>query len=303
MRAVRIAQIDAFTARPFGGNPAGVVLDADGLSDEEMAAIAREMNLAETAYLLPTSRAGADHRLRWFTPKMEVEFCGHATVATVHAMLAGGRLGDPARETGRVTFDTLVGLLPVTVEQTHEGVTVIWLEPRLAELSECHVPLEPLRSALGLAVEDQDASLPVALTPDKDLVIPCRRLAALRGLRPAMQTLGDLGQAHGLRGVCVTTRETVEPTSTLHSRFFGPHVGIPEDPVTGSVHASLGVYAFTIEAIPRTDGIHRFVAEQGDSLGRPGRLTVEVTVGGGRPTRVRVGGQAVTVLEGTLFLP
>jgi PhzF family phenazine biosynthesis protein len=154
-----------------------------------------------------------------------------------------------------------------------------------------------------LAVEDQDASLPVVLTPDKDLVIPCRRLAALRGLRPAMQALGDHGRAHGLRGICVTTRETVERGSTLHSRFFAPHVGIPEDPVTGSVHASLGVYAFAIGALPRSDGIHRFVAEQGDSLGRPGRLTVEITVAQGHPTRVRVGGQAVTVLEGTLFLP
>ena len=303
MRAVRIVQVDAFTTRPFGGNPAGVVLDADGLTDAEMAAIAGEMNLAETAYVTRTKREGADHRLRWFTPKMEVEFCGHATVATVHAMLAAGRLGDPATGAGRVTFDTLVGLLPVTVVRNADGGTVIWLEPRVPELTPHDVPLEIVRSALGLSEEEQETSLPVVRTADQDLVIPCRRLAAVHALRPDMNRLAEVGRSLTLRGICVTTRETVERTSTLHSRFFAPHVGIPEDPVTGSAHASLGVYAHTVGALPPGDGVHQFIGEQGDCLGRPGRVLVQVVVEQGRPTRVRVGGQAVTVLEGTLFLP
>lgn len=194
-------QIDAFTTAPFTGNPAAVVLDGEGLDETTMQAIAREMNLSETAFLSSPSVPAAHYRLRWFTPTREVTFCGHATIATCHALFEA------------------------------------------------------------------------------------------------------IAEAHRLRGICVTTFETLEPGSACHSRFFAPHYGIPEDPVTGSVHASLPLLLWEAGRLPRTDGVHRIQAEQGDELGRPGRLLLDITVAAGAPTAIRVGGQAVTVARGEIFVP
>src|SRR5437870_4595637 len=114
--------------------------------------------------------------------------------------------------------------------------------------------------------------------------------------------LAALGGARQLRGFCLVSRETVEAASGVHSRFFAPHYGIPEDVVTGSVHSSVGVWLFEAGHLTATTDRAIFTAEQGDGLGRPGRLIVELTVAGGRATRVRVGGRAVTVLRGSLHL-
>ena len=114
--------------------------------------------------------------------------------------------------------------------------------------------------------------------------------------------LAALGGARQLRGFCLVSRETVEAASGVHSRFFAPHYGIPEDVVTGSVHSSVGVWLFEAGHLTATSDRAVFTAEQGDGLGRPGRLIVELTVAGGRATRVRVGGRAVTVLRGSLHL-
>lgn len=289
-QSVKISQVDAFTTRPFGGNPAAVVLDAAGLTEEQMKAIAREMNLSETAYLLPAEVPGADYRLRWLTPAVEVDFCGHAPVATVHAMAEAGLLRD-----GRVVFQIRAGLLPVVVE----GGT-IWLEPAVPQLTPVTGDLGELLTLLGLGPNDLADWARPALGGERDLLLPCRSLDALRRTQPDFMRLKAFGEARDWRAFCLTTIETFEPTSSLHSRFFAPQGGITEDPVTGSVHASLAVYVTGAGKAP-----DRFVAEQGDFLGRPGRLRVEVERErpGGAPRRVRVGGSAVTVLRGELLLP
>lgn len=283
-RRIPIVQIDAFTTRPFAGNPAAVVLDAAGLDDARMQAIAREMNLSETAYLSAPTPAGAargaDYRLRWFTPGGEVTFCGHATVATAHALCQAGRFS-----ASLLTFETLGGILRVS-----RSDDIYWFEPEARLIEPYREPLDEILAALGLAASDLAGWAAPALSPERDLLLPCRGLDALRRARPSM-VLGDLGLARDLRGFCLTTRETFEPASALHSRFFAPHLGVPEDPVTGSVHASLAVYLFRLELVPE-----RFVAEQGDFLGRPGRLEIEAR-------GPRVGGRAVTVLTGELLLP
>src|SRR5258706_3203685 len=142
MPRIPIVQIDGFTSQPFGGNPAGVVLDASGLSDAQMQAIAKEMNASETAFLTPSKTA--DYRLRWFTPGEEVTFCGHATVATGHALCEAGRFKTP-----RVVFDTLGGLLGLA-----RGGDVFWLEPEPRRIKPYTDPLESILGALGLDAAD-----------------------------------------------------------------------------------------------------------------------------------------------------
>lgn len=296
-RTVEILQVDAFTTRPFGGNPAGVVLDAGGLSEAEMRAIAAEVNAAETAFLTPATRPDADSRLRWFTPSgKEVAFCGHATVATAHALVESGRLGGD-----RVVFDTLGGLLPVTVSRSSDG-PVIWLEPALPACIAYPEPLQPILEALALTPAALGDWARPALTAERDLLLPATGLETLRTLAPDMGRLARLGGERKIRGFCLTAPEGVEHTSRTHSRFFAPHYGIPEDPVTGSVHAALPVWLWEAWLLRPSGDVASFQAEQGDLLGRPGRLRVELHLDGNRPANVRVGGQAVTVLRGTLRL-
>jgi trans-2,3-dihydro-3-hydroxyanthranilate isomerase len=277
-RKISIVQIDAFTDRTFGGNPAAVVLDAQGISDAEMQAIAREMNLSETAFLTP-SQQDADYRLRWFTPGGEVTFCGHATVATGHALHEAGRFAAP-----RVVFETLGGTLGLA--RTGD---VFWLEPEPRHLTEYREPLDLILTTLGLPPSGLANWGRPALTPERDLLLPCTSLDVLRHSRSGSE-LGALGKSLGLRGFALITLETIEPTSKTHSRFYAPAVGIVEDPVTGSMHASLAVYMRDLGLMPE-----HFIAEQGDLMGRPGRLEIETS-------GPRVGGRAVTVLRGELLL-
>lgn len=297
MSAVSILQVDAFTDRPFAGNPAGVVLDADGLAEPTMQAIAAEMNLAETAFLSRPEGASGRPRLRWFTPSREVRYCGHATVATVHAMVAAGRLSGP-----RVVFDTLGGTLPVEVEHGAAGV-VVWLDPAVPALRPAPPEAAAIAADLGLAAASRGTWAEAAVTPDGDLLLPAAGLDVVRALAPEMGALGRRADAAGLRGVCVVSRETVDAGSATHCRFFAPHFGIPEDPVTGSVHSSIAVWLCERRLVSVVGGHASFVGEQGDTMGRPGRLAVRVDVTDGRVTRVRVGGRAVIVMEGRLSLP
>ncbi len=294
-RSVEIWQVDAFTAHPFTGNPAGVVLDAGGLSDAEMQKIAAEMNVAETAFVTPATRPGHDLRLRWFTPSgKEITFCGHATVATGHVLAETGRL-----RRDRVVFDTLGGTLPVAVAATTEGV-VVWLEPALPTCIPYPESLGPVLDALRISAVGVGSWARPALTGERDLLIPAAGLEVLKSLAPEMNRLARLGDERRIRGFCLISRETLDRDSLIHSRFFVPHYGIPEDPVTGSVHAAIPVWLWQSGLLQAHGGVDRFQAEQGDSLGRPGRLQVEFHVADGRPARVRVGGRAVTVLAGRL---
>jgi PhzF family phenazine biosynthesis protein len=139
-----------------------------------------------------------------------------------------------------------------------------------------------------------------ALTPERDLVLPAAGLEVLKSLSPHMDRLAGVGSRAGIRGFCLAARETLYPGSLIHSRFFAPHYGIPEDPVTGSVHASLAVWLWQAGVLHAEGDTAAFQAEQGDFLGRPGRLQVELHLVNGAPALVRVGGQAVTALSGTI---
>jgi PhzF family phenazine biosynthesis protein len=139
-----------------------------------------------------------------------------------------------------------------------------------------------------------------AATPDGDLLLPLRDLATLRALQPDMSRLAALRSGQKARGVCCVSRETVDAGSGTHCRFFAPHYGLPEDIVTGSVHSPMAVWLLEAGALDVRGNRALFTAEQGDGLGRPGRLRVEATTATGRATRVRVGGHAVTVLHGSL---
>lgn len=295
-RVVPFVQADIFTTRAFAGNPAGVVLDADGLGEAEMGRIAAEMRLAGTCFVARATRADAAYRLIYRSPTREIPYSGHTTLGGVHALLEAGRLGP-----GEAVFDTAIGLLPVSIERRADA-TVMWLAPKVEPPRPLPAPLPPLLAALGLSSQTVGDWARPAVTADADVLLPIAGLDALRALRPDMAALAAFASTHGLRGACVVSRETVTPGSVSHCRFFAPSFGIPEDIVTGSVHSPLALWLAEAGVVSLRGGRAAFTAEQGDTVGRPGRLAIEIEGGGGPVPRVRVGGSAVTVLSGSLRL-
>ena len=291
-RTIPIQQVDAFTTRPFTGNPAGVVLDAEGLTDGEMQLVAREMNLSETAFLLPPTVPGADLRIRWMTPSSEVDLCGHATVATFHAALETGRLA-----AGEYRMECRSGILPIGLSRAGDGAVVrMGLPvPRIEEmdLAACRIA-EPL----GIESEDIDARHPIARAGEW-ILVPLTGMEAMRRVRPDFKALRGFGEEIKAGCFIVLTRETVDPDNLVHVRMFAPAWGIDEDPVTGSAEGPVAAWLHRRRLLEGP----RYTAEQGDVIGRPGRISVEVEAEPDRIRSIAISGRAVTVLRGTLTLP
>jgi PhzF family phenazine biosynthesis protein len=257
-----ISVVDAFTDRPFAGNQAGVCLLTGPADPEWMQLLTRELNLAETAFLSPEGDA---FRLRWFTPTVEVDLCGHATLATAHILWEQGRLPPEARP----VFNTNSGPLTATLADGR-----IWLDfPSLPE-EPCRPP-EGLAEALGAQA--------VHVGKDAfDYVVELESEAVVRGLDPDLARLS----AMDARGVIVTSR-SADPAFDFVSRFFAPAIGIPEDPVTGSAHCCLA--PFWAARLGKLDLVGHQVSKRG------GVVYVQL-----RGNRVRLGGQAVTIWRGKL---
>ena len=260
--AITIYTVDAFTDKPFAGNPAAVCILPEPRDDVWMQNVAREMNLSETAYLYPQEDG---YSLRWFTPTVEVELCGHATLASAHTLWETGMLG--RQEQAR--FHTLSGLLTAKINER-------WIEMDFPA-----TPEEPDTSPPGLAEA-------LGVNPEYvgktmfDYLVRVASEEAVRNLKPDFAVLKTLP----IRGVTVTSIAT-NPEYDFVSRFFAPGAGIDEDPVTGSAHCCLGPYW------SRQLGKNEFVAYQASDRGG----IVRVRVSG---DRVLLGGQAVTVLSGEL---
>jgi trans-2,3-dihydro-3-hydroxyanthranilate isomerase len=299
MKSITIKQIDAFTTTPHTGNPAGVVLDAVGLTDAGMQSIAREMNLSETAFILPASRAGADLRIRWFTPTVEVPLCGHATVAGFHALAEEHRLGMTAPGSYSFNLETAADILPVVVE-LGDGSCLVSLGLGLPEFEKVPYLKVDLVRLLGIPAVEFDNRVPILRS--EYLYVFIKRLHTLFTLKPNFLNISTFLSSRNLRGLCVYTLETIDRDSRVHSRFFAPNCGINEDPVTGSSHGPLGAILFDHGLLDAPEGSVTFLGEQGDAIGRRGRVRVEVTGRDGKAAAVRIGGRAVTVLRGEMIV-
>lgn len=296
---VRVKHVDAFTEIPQTGNPAGVVLNADVLSDEQMQAIARELALSETAFILPPTTPEAHLRIRWFTPQVEVPLCGHATIASFHSLAEEGMAG--MKEPGKYAFEleTRSGILPVTVTKLHTGTDVEFglIVPEFNRAGQ--YKLDVMR-ILNLQLEDFENRMPIVYA--SYLYVPIRRLHTVFAMRPNFYTMAQFLSNRNLNGICVFTTETVERSSAVHSRFFAPHLGIPEDPVTGSSNGPLGVYLFERGALEPSGDTVSIVGEQGDAIGRKGRVTINLKLQGTRVMSVSIAGRAVTILAGDMVV-
>jgi PhzF family phenazine biosynthesis protein len=302
MKTYRIKHVDAFTTEPFAGNPAGVVLDARGLSDAAMQNIAGELNLSETAFILPPTTKGADLQIRWFTPAIEVPLCGHATIAGFHALAQEGLHG--MKRTGSYYFrlQTKSGILGIIVEKKYSGTIIEFQLPVPKFRVQKHVPAS-LIDALGIRSADVQRDLP--FVAQSYLYLPLKRLATIKRLQPDITPLHKFLKATKTLGISVFTLETIEESSAIHSRFFAPEAGIVEDPVTGSANGPLGVYLYQyaiardypVPSMLLPDGRVEFIGEQGDEIGRRGRVKIRLRVTGHGVKQVSIAGEAVTMMD------
>jgi trans-2,3-dihydro-3-hydroxyanthranilate isomerase len=306
-------QLDVFTDRAFCGNPLAVFPDGEGLTDERMQQIAREMNLSETVFVLPSDKDVLRH-LRIFTPNSELPFAGHPIVGTWNCLAREGVVPLPPNGKGwvQIKHEVGIGVLPVDIEfRDGEPVRVVMTQGKFeirAEIDDWQEQAEIAR-ALGLAREDLDETLPIQAvsTGNTMLLVPVRSLADLGRCRPNLAMLEDIYRSSDFAeanatGCYAFTRETLEiGEARAHARFFvGMNIG--EDPATGSAAGPLGGYLVYHNAtrVDPVDGVFRFMIEQGDFINRPSRIGLAVKGESGKVEEVRVGGSSVVVAQGRL---
>ena len=293
-RKVQVHQVDAFTREPFTGNPTGVVLNADALSEAQMLAIARELNNAETAFIL--SPDGDDHtvRARFFTPRSEAGFVGHATVAAQYVL---SRRHDAPRWQRQ---KSKAGIVDVEVRGSDDDrrIAIRRSPPALGRELNDRERLAVLE-ALALASESLDTGIPPRIVgaAGTRLLIGVRGPEPLKHLKPDLARLTTLSAQIGAAGYFVFTLTPNAADHLTESRMFCPALGIAEDPVSGNAHGLLGAYLARLGLLARDGERARFCGIQGHSLHRPGRVEVELEFVGANLAGVWISGQAVSIFQ------
>jgi PhzF family phenazine biosynthesis protein len=294
-RHLRIFQVDAFTCTRFTGNPAMVVLDADGLSDLSLAAIAREFAHAEVAFVCAATAPDHDMRLRFFNTRKEAPFVGHATIAAHAVLLAIGRRG-----VGVCRQLCGMGIIEVSVHE--DGAGTVEFRQTLPEFD----PPLPLKTtlriaeALRLSGAQLHDTMParVARKGSSRLLLPVGDARALDALTPNFDTLIALGNELKVDGFFAFSVNRGADGLSTDSRMFCPALGIAEDPVSGNAHAMLAGYLWDRGQFGNS--VSAFVGRQGRQMNRPGLVSVRLEIDHGELIAVHIGGSAVLVSEGTL---
>ncbi len=291
---MRIFQVDAFTDTRFTGNPATVVLDAEGQSDATLLAVAREFSHAEVAFVFSASGPDHDIRLRFFNARKEAPFVGHATVAAHAVLLALGRRGE-----GVCRQHSGTGIIEVTAH-----ATLIEFRQAIAEL-DAPLPFKTtlrVAEALRLPATQLHEVMParVARRGSTRLLVPIADSRQLDALAPNNDTLLSLGSELGAEGFFVFALNRNSDPWLTESRMFCPALGIPEDPVSGNAHGMLAAYLWDLGQFGKNSTA--FMGRQGRQMNRPGQVSVKLEVEQGNLVAAHIGGSAVILSEGTLAL-
>jgi trans-2,3-dihydro-3-hydroxyanthranilate isomerase len=305
-RILKFYQADVFTDEPFGGNPVAVLPDASGLTDEELQKIAREMNLSETVFVFPPTDPRAAAKVRIFTPKQEIPFAGHPILGTFYVLgkLKQITLTEPITH---LFYECNIGVFPIEL-RVHKNVIlrVVMTQPKPEFLGKVDAPdaLPAIANALGMdkrAVSDAKFPIEVVSTGLPVVIVPVRTLTAVRSIVPNPTAITDFCARHGANGIMVFTTVTVDEFSTVHTRMFASPIGILEDPATGSASGALGAYLVqngVVEVALTTE----IISEQGYEMDRPSRIIIQVESDDDMIQEVKVGGEVVMVIEGTINL-
>jgi PhzF family phenazine biosynthesis protein len=280
MVKVKVFLLKSFGVDETGGNPAGVVLGADALTDEQKKAISKEVNFSETAFVEASDKA--DFKVRFFTPTEEVDLCGHATIA-VYSLLFQKLL----LKSGNFKQELKAGILGIEVQ--NDGLVI--MEQSLPQFSE-NIPLEDIADVFDMPVIVDGLKPQIVSTGLRDIMLPVRSREQLSALKPNFGKMADLNKKTNSIGIHAFTLDTIDPKSIAHCRNFAPLYGITEESATGSSNGALACYLYHHGKL-NDRNLHNMKFEQGYSMNKPSEIFVGLEVDGQQITKVTVGGRAV----------
>jgi trans-2,3-dihydro-3-hydroxyanthranilate isomerase len=295
-----IYSVNAFSDIPLGGNPAGVVLDANNLNYNDMVNISKEINLSETAFVFPLQNDESDYEVRFFTPTQEVDLCGHATIACFFTLASKGIITG-TNDVKIIYQKTKAGILPVKLyfkDNKIQSVMMTQTKPKFVFTVE---NIGELANIMGVNAcdigMDGYSLIPQAVSTGlTDIILPVKSLSALKSINPNFDKLTDYSNNLNITGVHAFTLETEEESSTLACRNFGPAVGINEEAATGTSNGALGAYLIENDILKFEDNV-TIICEQGYYMNRPSKIIVRLE-GSKSDLTIEVGGKAIIVKEG-----
>ena len=289
---VKVKKVNAFTDSKEGGNPAGVVLNSPDLDDSQMAYISKHLKVSESAFVFPSNKA--DFKVRFFSPEIEVDLCGHATIATFYTMAKLGLIKGNKKTT--VTQETNVGILPIDIDFSKDGaLNKVMMHQTKPVLKDIYFDLPEIARSLGIPPENIDNSLPKQIVSTGLFTLPIcvTSFKVLKNIKPDFENIKKICNKIGVGSLHLFTFDTIESNSIYHARNFAPVYGINEDPVTGTANGAVCSYLLKNNITKEKN----LKCEQGDIIGRPGRVFVEI-----ENDIVKVGGRAKIVKEKEILL-
>jgi PhzF family phenazine biosynthesis protein len=304
MRKYNLYQIDSFTKEKFTGNPAGVITNADGLTESEMQKIARELNNSETAFIFSSDSDEYDAHVRFFTPTSEVPICGHATIAAHYARAVENGLG-----TSRIYHKTGAGILPVDILKENDDYKIVMTQGKIEFGSIIDgANKEELLAAINIKNSDllENYEIQIVSTGHSKVMIGIKSIETLNALQPNYDALSKLSNTINCNGYYVFTvnsqGDLQEEDILVHGRMFAPAIGINEDPVTGNANGPLGAYLVHHNLVRHNNSVFKFKAKQGEAINRAGIIEVEVKIADNEPAEVKISGSAVIIFKTKLLL-
>lgn len=299
-RKYKLYQIDSFTQQKFTGNPAGVITNASGLTTDQMQKIAKELNNSETAFIFPANNSNYDVHVRFFTPTNEVPICGHATIAAHYA-----RANEKHLRSSTVYHKTGAGVLPVDIIKEKEDYKIVMTQGEIefGDIIEGIIKND-LLTALNLHSDDllEGCDIQIVSTGHSKVMIGVKNMITLNRIKPDYTALSKLSKAIHCNGYYVFTTSTDGSDTLIHGRMFAPAIGIKEDPVTGNANGPLGAYLVHHNLVQHNNSLFTFKAKQGEAMGRPGIIEVQVYIEDNNPIKVKIAGNAVEVFKTELLL-
>jgi len=297
--------LSVFTSTPYGGNPAWVIVGAEGLSDEDLKKLALDLNpISDTAFVLPETTQEAEIFLRFFTGAGEVNFSGHASIATYFALSGEEIIALKEPET-TIRQRTKAGIQIVELRVKDNKITRATMT--LSKPNYLDIEINPVQLAriLGISQHELGATnlpLDVISTGFYDLIVPIKSLETVKNLNPDFTFMNNFCIRLGIQGIIVFCLETFEPGDTAFMRHFAPALGVNEDPISGAAAGSLGCYLIK-RGLVEPSNFSRIVVEQGYLLNRQGKVYVHVESTRDQIYRVKVGGNAVLTFTGYILTP
>jgi trans-2,3-dihydro-3-hydroxyanthranilate isomerase len=305
MKKLHYHLVDVFTNKAFGGNQLAVFTDARGLSPEIMQAIAKELNLSETTFVLPPEDSRNDYRVRIFTPAVELPMAGHPTIGTAFVLATEHRIEHSGQE-AVVNFEEGVGTISVSIEWQDGSPAYIHMSQPLPVFGAHFADAGRIAEMLSVearAILETHLPMEVVSCGVPFLFVPLKNLQDVRSIRFRRDVWEKALQGGEAPHVFVFTRETETEDATVHCRMFAPALGISEDPATGGASGPLGCYLVRHKIVaPDGNGKVECISEQGMEMGRPSFIKIRIEQNGEGISGVKVGGQCYLIGEGQLFV-